>query len=79
METSELLARGRVACCVAATSKKRAIEAIATALANGGDGVDDTAVLESLLGRERLGSTAVGHGVALPHGRVHGGKLRGSL
>ena len=72
METSELLAPGRVACGVVATSKKRAIEAIATALASGGNGVDDNAILDSLLGRERLGSTAVGHGVALPHGRVDG-------
>jgi PTS system nitrogen regulatory IIA component len=29
-------------------------------------------VFESLLGRERLGSTALGHGVAVPHGRVKG-------
>ena len=29
------------------------------------------AVFDSLIGRERLGSTGLGHGVALPHGRVN--------
>ena len=31
-------------------------------------------VLESLLAREKLGSTAMGHGIAIPHGRI--AKLR---
>ena len=30
------------------------------------------AVLDALLHRERLGSTAVGHGVAIPHARMDG-------
>ena len=29
-------------------------------------------VLESLLAREKLGSTAMGHGIAIPHGRIKG-------
>jgi PTS system nitrogen regulatory IIA component len=29
-------------------------------------------VLESLLAREKLGSTALGHGIAIPHGRIKG-------
>lgn len=32
----------------------------------------EDAVLEVLLNREKLGSTAVGHGVAIPHGKVSG-------
>lgn len=34
--------------------------------------VDQEAVYERLLERERLGSTGVGHGVALPHARIDG-------
>jgi PTS system nitrogen regulatory IIA component len=29
-------------------------------------------ILDSLLARERLGSTGLGHGIAIPHGRVRG-------
>lgn len=31
-----------------------------------------TKVVESLLAREKLGSTAMGHGIAIPHGRIKG-------
>jgi PTS system nitrogen regulatory IIA component len=29
-------------------------------------------VFDALIGRERLGSTGLGHGVAIPHGRLEG-------
>jgi PTS system nitrogen regulatory IIA component len=35
-------------------------------------GVDEVEILNVLLERERLGSTAVGDGIALPHGKVVG-------
>jgi PTS system nitrogen regulatory IIA component len=35
-------------------------------------GLPEAAVLEALLARERLGSTALGRGVALPHARLEG-------
>lgn len=72
MAMSELLAPERVACGVPATSRKRALELAAHALAVGSNEPGESAILDSLLGRERLGSTAIGHGVALPHGRVDG-------
>ena len=34
--------------------------------------LDRAKVCDSLLAREKLGSTAIGHGVAIPHGRVKG-------
>ena len=41
---------------------------------NGGDGtesaVSDMAILDALTTRERLGSTGIGHGIALPHARL---------
>ena len=33
-------------------------------------GLSESAILESLAARERLGSTALGHGVAIPHARM---------
>ncbi len=72
MAMSELLAPERIAYGVPATSRKRALEIAAHALAGRSNRPSESVILESLLGRERLGSTAIGHGVALPHGRVDG-------
>jgi PTS system nitrogen regulatory IIA component len=35
-------------------------------------GLDERAILDTLLQRERLGSTGIGRGIAIPHGRVQG-------
>ena len=53
-------------------SKKRVLEALSEALAAGGAG-DARALLELLGARERLGSTALGAGCAVPHCRVPDG------
>ncbi len=53
------------------TSKKRAFEQ-ASLLFENNDGIERAAVFESLLNRERLGSTGLGRGIAVPHGRVKG-------
>jgi len=54
---------------LAVTSKKRAFEQAALLFENR-HGIARTAVFQSLMGRERLGSTALGHSVAVPHGRI---------
>ncbi|HSG63730.1 MAG TPA: PTS sugar transporter subunit IIA, partial [Gammaproteobacteria bacterium] len=41
-------------------------------LATAAESVDAGAVLEGLAGRERLGSTALGDAVAMPHARIEG-------
>jgi PTS system nitrogen regulatory IIA component len=51
-------------------SKKRLLEALAGLLASGHPILDADVVFERLLERERLGSTGLGHGIALPHSRV---------
>lgn len=51
-----------------ATGKKHAIEQIAR-VAGAVSGLDARLVFEVLLERERLGSTGLGHGVAIPHGK----------
>lgn len=54
---------------VAVTSKKRALEQIALLFENN-QGLERASVFDSLFARERLGSTGLGHGVAVPHGRI---------
>lgn len=56
---------------VDATSKKRAFEE-AGLLFESLHGLSRALVTDSLFSRERLGSTGLGHGVAIPHGRIKG-------
>lgn len=54
------------------SSKKRLMEKITSLLLQGDVQLDRKTVLQTLIERERLGSTGIGHGVALPHGRISG-------
>ena len=54
-----------------ATSKKRAFEEAGLLFENL-HGLSRALVTDSLFARERLGSTGLGHGVAIPHGRIKG-------
>jgi len=56
---------------LAASSKKRLFEQVGMLFENG-HGVARGVVFESLFARERLGSTGLGEGVAIPHGRIKG-------
>ena len=73
MEISEILTRDRVVKSDALGSKKAALEALAGIIAAADPGLTQAEVFESLIARERLGSTGLGHGIALPHGRRKGG------
>lgn len=66
---ADLLDPARVDLDCRLTSKKRLMEHVASMLARD-SGVEEQAVFRVLIERERLGSTGVGHGVALPHGRI---------
>ena len=57
---------------VPAASKKRTLETLGEVLANAGPGLSARAVFNRLVARERLGSTGLGEGCALPHARVPG-------
>ncbi len=51
-------------------SRKRVLEVLAGLLADDElDGTHATELYELLIERERLGCTAIGHGIAIPHGR----------
>lgn len=51
------------------SSKKKVLENVADSLQNLIDELDNTEIFESLIAREKLGSTAIGKGIAIPHCR----------
>src|SRR5665647_1103044 len=68
---SEILPLSQVLVGVEATSKKRAFEEAGLLFENQ-RGLNRALIADSLFARERLGSTGLGHGVAIPHGRIKG-------
>ena len=68
---SAILPAEQVLVAVDATSKKRAFEE-AGLLFETLQGLNRALITDSLFARERLGSTGLGHGVAIPHGRIKG-------
>jgi PTS system nitrogen regulatory IIA component len=53
------------------SSKKRLFEQVGLLFENN-HGIGRSLVFDSLFARERLGSTGLGQGVAIPHGRIKG-------
>lgn len=72
MNISELIKPGRISCNARASSKKRALELLSGLLTANSTNITDDEIFESLIERERLGSTGLGHGVAIPHARLKG-------
>lgn len=68
---ASILPSSNVCVCVEVTSKKRAFEEAGLLFENNA-GLNRALVTDSLFARERLGSTGLGHGVAIPHGRIKG-------
>jgi PTS system nitrogen regulatory IIA component len=69
MELEDLVSPEGVIAHLKVTSKKQALQDLST-LAAELTGLTDRTVFETLLERERLGSTGVGHGIAIPHGKM---------
>jgi len=53
-------------------SKAQSKRALLTEMAGMLSSMDPDLVLEVIMAREKLGSTGMGHGVAIPHGRLRG-------
>ncbi|MEE9332650.1 MAG: PTS sugar transporter subunit IIA [Granulosicoccaceae bacterium] len=72
IDLPELIAPERVICRCEAKSKKRAIQTVAElmALSINDEELSEMDIMDALVGREKIGSTAIGHGVALPHARI---------
>lgn len=72
MEISQILHPDCVLCAVQVTSKKRILELISQIANQHLIDIDQATILSSLVSRERMGSTGIGAGIALPHGRLKG-------
>mgnify|MGYP003385294498 CR=1 FL=1 len=68
---ASILPAAQVLVHVEASSKKRVFEEVGLLFENL-HGLNRALVTDSLFTRERLGSTGLGHGVAIPHGRIKG-------
>jgi PTS system nitrogen regulatory IIA component len=69
MSLTDLIAPDAVIPGLKATSKKQAIQELATHAARL-TGQNERTIAEVLLQREKLGSTGVGNGIAIPHGKL---------
>ena len=71
MEIDELLTPDSVIPRLRATSKKQALQELSRRAAEL-SGLPERAIFDVLLERERLGTTGVGNGIAIPHGKLAG-------
>jgi len=71
MDLSDLVTPEAILPSLKANSKKQALQAIAEKAA-ALTGLPEKDILETLLKREKLGSTGVGGGIAIPHGKLPG-------
>lgn len=69
MEISDLVTQSAVIAALKASSKKQALQELARRAAEL-TGEHERAIFDVLLERERLGTTGVGDGVAIPHGKL---------
>lgn len=71
---SQILPLKNIVLDIDVSSKKRAFEQAGLIFENN-FGIARSTVSDNLFARERLGSTGLGHGVAVPHGRIKGLKF----
>ncbi|PCJ38235.1 MAG: PTS IIA-like nitrogen-regulatory protein PtsN [Cellvibrionales bacterium] len=72
MKITDVLSLDRTHCDVPGISKKRVLEFIADFFSEHTDFVDANSLHHELINRERLGSTGIGEGIAVPHCRLSG-------
>lgn len=70
MELANVLVDGAVIAHLKGTDKREVLDEMCTALALSVDVIDKEPLLEAVLEREKLGSTAIGHFVAVPHAKI---------
>ncbi len=72
MKLSELIDQSNIIPDLKAKDKKEVLEELAEPIASHEPSLDKGSLVRILLERERLGSTGIGDGVAIPHGKFHG-------
>jgi len=71
MELKQLISSDSIICNPDVNSKKRALELMGELLSKKSGTSNPIEIFQQLTERENLGSTALGHGVALPHARTN--------
>jgi PTS system nitrogen regulatory IIA component len=71
MELADILAERAVLCCTGVKSKRQLFEDLAARAAEL-TGHPQGEILEAITSREDLGSTGLGNGIAVPHGKIAG-------
>ncbi|MGB3724152.1 MAG: PTS IIA-like nitrogen regulatory protein PtsN [Glaciecola sp.] len=72
MIINDIISLDRTQCSVECNSKKRIFETISEIAVKQSPELDQVEVLASLVNREKMGSTGIGNGIAIPHGRIKG-------
>jgi nitrogen PTS system EIIA component len=70
MEIASLLSPSTVLCKQESSSKKRILEDISEHLSNAFPYLNANTTFSALVSREKLGSTGIGNGIAIPHCRI---------
>lgn len=71
MELADILAEDAVLDCTDVTSKRQLFDILSEKAADI-TGMDRNDILAAIAGREELGSTGLGNGIAIPHGKLNG-------
>lgn len=72
MIINDIISLDRTQCSVECNSKKRIFEIISQIAVQQSPELDQIEVLGSLISREKMGSTGIGNGIAIPHGKIKG-------
>jgi len=70
MEIIEILDKDMIIAELKATDKEEVLQELATALASKHQEIEKDLLVRVLLEREKLGSTGIGQGIAIPHGKL---------
>ncbi|MCM2678609.1 PTS IIA-like nitrogen regulatory protein PtsN [Echinimonas agarilytica] len=70
MNMRSILSKDCTFSAVQCSSKKRALEIVSEIAAKHLQGLTENEIFERFLAREKLGSTGIGNGIAIPHGRL---------
>ena len=72
MRISDVLSKDLIMTDLKARTKMELLEEMSFEMSCRVDGLNRAKILEALLEREKLGSTGIGHGVAIPHAKLKG-------
>lgn len=80
MPITDILTPSRTVIDAEASSKKRALEKVSSFISEDIPSLNASSLFKSLIAREKLGSTAIGQGIAIPHCRLqHCQHIAGAL